>query len=54
LRHRSAIGMSESTDTLVMAVSEENGKVDPCAQWKILTRSEVETGRAKDIGVSAL
>lgn len=27
LRHRSAIGMSESTDTLVMAVSEETGRL---------------------------
>ena len=27
LRHRSAIGMSESTDTLVMAISEETGRL---------------------------
>lgn len=27
LRHRSAIGMSENTDTLVMAISEETGRV---------------------------
>lgn len=27
LRHRSAIGMSENTDTLVMAVSEETGRL---------------------------
>jgi uncharacterized protein (TIGR00159 family) len=27
LRHRSAIGMSETTDTLVMAVSEESGRL---------------------------
>jgi diadenylate cyclase len=27
MRHRSAIGMSESTDTLVMAVSEETGRL---------------------------
>jgi len=27
LRHRSAIGMSETTDTLVMAVSEETGRL---------------------------
>lgn len=27
LRHRSAIGMSETTDTLVMAVSEESGRM---------------------------
>jgi uncharacterized protein (TIGR00159 family) len=27
LRHRSAVGMSESTDTLVMAVSEETGRL---------------------------
>lgn len=27
LRHRSAIGMSEATDTLVMAVSEETGRL---------------------------
>jgi diadenylate cyclase len=32
MRHRSAIGMSESTDTLVMAVSEETGRL-------ILTRN---------------
>jgi uncharacterized protein (TIGR00159 family) len=27
MRHRSAIGMSESTDTLVMAISEETGRL---------------------------
>ena len=27
LRHRSAIGMSENTDTLVMAISEETGRL---------------------------
>jgi DNA integrity scanning protein DisA with diadenylate cyclase activity len=27
LRHRSAIGMSETTDTLVMAISEETGRL---------------------------
>lgn len=27
LRHRSAIGMSESTDTLIMAISEETGRL---------------------------
>jgi len=27
LRHRSAIGMSETTDTLVMAISEESGRL---------------------------
>jgi diadenylate cyclase len=27
LRHRSAVGMSESTDTLVMVVSEETGRI---------------------------
>lgn len=32
LRHRSAIGMSENTDTLVMAISEETGRL-------ILTRN---------------
>jgi len=32
MRHRSAIGMSESTDTLVMAISEETGRL-------ILTRN---------------
>jgi diadenylate cyclase len=32
LRHRSAIGMSETTDTLVMAISEETGRL-------ILTRN---------------
>jgi diadenylate cyclase len=27
LRHRAAVGMSESTDTLVMAISEETGRI---------------------------
>jgi DNA integrity scanning protein DisA with diadenylate cyclase activity len=27
LRHRSAVGMSETTDTLVMAISEETGRL---------------------------
>lgn len=36
LRHRSAIGMSESTDTLVMAVSEETGRLILARNGKFL------------------
>lgn len=36
LRHRAAIGMSESTDTLVLIVSEETGQVSLSKNGKIL------------------
>jgi uncharacterized protein (TIGR00159 family) len=36
LRHRSAIGMSESTDTLVMAISEETGRLILARNGKFL------------------
>ncbi len=36
LRHRSAIGMSETTDTLVMAVSEESGRLILARNGKFL------------------
>jgi len=36
LRHRAAVGMSENTDTLVLAVSEETGRVILARNGKIL------------------
>ncbi len=36
MRHRSAIGMSESTDTLVMAISEESGRLILARNGKFL------------------
>ena len=36
LRHRAAIGMSESTDTLILIVSEETGQVSLSKNGKIL------------------
>jgi diadenylate cyclase len=36
LRHRSAIGMSEITDTLVMAISEETGRLILARNGKFL------------------
>ncbi|MCK6616156.1 MAG: diadenylate cyclase CdaA [Cyclobacteriaceae bacterium] len=36
MRHRSAIGMSESTDTLVMAISEETGRLILARNGKFL------------------
>ena len=36
LRHRSAVGMSESTDTLVMAISEETGRLILARNGKFL------------------
>src|SRR6478735_224610 len=36
LRHRSAIGMSETTDTLVMAISEESGRLILARNGKFL------------------
>jgi uncharacterized protein (TIGR00159 family) len=36
LRHRAAIGMSESTDTLVLIISEETGQVSLSKNGKIL------------------
>ena len=36
LRHRSALGMSEVTDTLVMAISEETGRLILARNGKIL------------------
>ena len=36
LRHRSAIGMSESTDTLVIAISEETGRLILARNGKFL------------------
>lgn len=36
LRHRSAVGMSELTDTLVMAISEESGQLILARNGKIL------------------
>jgi len=37
LRHRAAIGMSETTDTLVIAVSEETGQISTVQNGKIST-----------------
>lgn len=45
LRHRSAVGMSELTDTLVMAISEETGRLVLARNGKVLQGlklSEVE------------
>lgn len=36
LRHRAAVGMSESTDTLVMAISEETGRLTLARNGKYL------------------
>jgi len=36
LRHRSAVGMSESSDTLVMAISEETGRLILARNGKFL------------------
>lgn len=43
MRHRSAIGMSEDTDTLVLIVSEQTGTVSYCLHGEISTIKDKET-----------
>lgn len=47
LRHRSAIGLSEDTDALVIVVSEETGTVSLCHRGEIHRGFEPETFRAR-------
>jgi uncharacterized protein (TIGR00159 family) len=47
LRHRAAIGMSESTDTLVLIVSEETGQMSVVRNGKIFHNLSVKEIRAK-------
>lgn len=47
LRHRAAIGMSESTDTLVLVVSEETGQMSVVRNGKIFHNLSVKEIRAK-------
>lgn len=43
MRHRSAIGMSEDTDTLVLIVSEQTGTISYCLHGEISTIEDKET-----------
>jgi diadenylate cyclase len=43
LRHRSAIGMSETTDTLVMAISEESGRLILARNGKFIRGLKLKT-----------
>ncbi len=47
LRHRAAIGMSESTDTLVLVVSEETGQMSVVRNGKIFHNLSIKEIRAK-------
>lgn len=42
MRHRSAIGMSEETDSLVLIVSEQTGKVSYCLRGEIIETDNKE------------
>jgi diadenylate cyclase len=47
LRHRSAIGMSEATDTLVMAISEETGRLILARNGKFIRSLKLKTVEQK-------
>ncbi|HEY4653501.1 MAG TPA: diadenylate cyclase CdaA [Cyclobacteriaceae bacterium] len=47
LRHRAAVGMSENTDTLVMAVSEETGRLILARNGKHLTSLSLKQAEQK-------
>ncbi len=47
LRHRAAIGMSESTDTLILIVSEETGQMSVVRNGKIFHNLSVKEIRGK-------
>jgi diadenylate cyclase len=47
LRHRSAIGMSETTDTLVMAISEESGRLILARNGKFIRGLKLKTVEQK-------
>lgn len=45
-RHRAAIGVSESTDSLTIVVSEETGRISLADEGKLIKVSEADTLRA--------
>lgn len=47
LRHRAAVGMSENTDTLVLAISEETGKLILARNGKYMTFSNLKEAEKK-------
>ncbi len=53
LRHRAAIGMTENTDTIVIIISEQTGKISVCKEgkiYKINSQNRLKLFLTKEVG----